>query len=738
MITQVTKGIKVSVNTTHYCLFLSCFKSKKNKNMGKGVFQVPTAFNEPIKSYAPGTPEREAVLKQYKAYFNGTVDVPMYIGKEEVKTGNTKPMSPPHDHKHVVGTYHVAEKSHVTESIESCLNARDAWANLAWEQRAAIFLKAAELLAGPYRAKINASTMIAQSKTVHQAEIDAACEFIDFLRFNVEYMTQIYEEQPDSAEGIWNRVEYRPLEVWKPSDSQIFSAKVIVDVFKEAGLPDGVINVIYGDPVMITNTVLDSPDFAGLHFTGSTHIVGETGGKDFIVAHKTAKPQQVATAIVRGSFEFQGQKCSAASRVYLPKSTADEILSLVKKDVESFNAPGSPEDLKNFVTAVIHEGSFDKLAKYIDQAKTDADASILVGGGYDKSKGYFIEPTVIVTTDPKYTTMETELFGPVVTIYVYEDCQLEYAIEEATVALQNCAGNFYINDKPTGAVAIKHQVIQLAEAFSAEQYDWRPMEGVNSVGESLMHVAGGNYFLASKMGFPPPADVDMMKLGEIKGKENIIAALKKSNEFVLAKIMEVETSALNEEVDFGFAKMNKLGGLLAIMEHNGEHKGQLIAYARSNGVVPPWSLPTWANLLLTILMGVGMAGVGMNVMHDGNHGSYSNKKWVNKLMGGSIYILAGNVYNWQVQHNVLHHTYTNIHEHDEDMEAGRVLRFSKHTQWKKHHKFQHLYSVLLYGLLTFNWAITTDFQQMYRYMKRKAFLWQASKSSNELEYIGNH
>ncbi|KAG1650567.1 Delta-1-pyrroline-5-carboxylate dehydrogenase, mitochondrial [Nymphon striatum] len=652
--------------------------------MGKGVFQVPTAFNEPIKSYAPGTPEREAVLKQYKAYFNGTVDVPMYIGKEEVKTGNTKPMSPPHDHKHVVGTYHVAEKSHVTESIESCLNARDAWANLAWEQRAAIFLKAAELLAGPYRAKINASTMIAQSKTVHQAEIDAACEFIDFLRFNVEYMTQIYEEQPDSAEGIWNR-------------ETIFTP-----------------------------------------YKTYPKIVGETGGKDFIVAHKTAKPQQVATAIVRGSFEFQGQKCSAASRVYLPKSTADEILSLVKKDVESFNAPGSPEDLKNFVTAVIHEGSFDKLAKYIDQAKTDADASILVGGGYDKSKGYFIEPTVIVTTDPKYTTMETELFGPVVTIYVYEDCQLEYAIEEATVALQNCAGNFYINDKPTGAVAIKHQVIQLAEAFSAEQYDWRPMEGVNSVGESLMHVAGGNYFLASKMGFPPPADVDMMKLGEIKGKENIIAALKKSNEFVLAKIMEVETSALNEEVDFGFAKMNKLGGLLAIMEHNGEHKGQLIAYARSNGVVPPWSLPTWANLLLTILMGVGMAGVGMNVMHDGNHGSYSNKKWVNKLMGGSIYILAGNVYNWQVQHNVLHHTYTNIHEHDEDMEAGRVLRFSKHTQWKKHHKFQHLYSVLLYGLLTFNWAITTDFQQMYRYMKRKAFLWQASKSSNELEYIGNH
>ena len=493
--------------------------------MGKGFFQVPTAINEPIKSYAPGTPERDAVLKQYKAYYNGSLEVPMYIGKKKVKSGKTKPMSPPHDHKHKVGKYYIANKSHVTEAIGSCLKARDAWANLTWEQRAAIFLKAAELIAGPYRAKINAATMIAQSKTVHQAEIDAACEFIDFLRFNVEYMSQIYEEQPDSAEGIWNRVEYRPLEgfvyaitpfnftaiagnlpasaammgnvvVWKPSDSQIFSAKVIVDVFKEAGLPDGVINVVYGDPVMITKTVLDSPDFAGIHFTGSTHvfkelwkqigtnihtyktyprIVGETGGKDFIIAHPSANPKQVATAITRGAFEFQGQKCSAASRVYLPKSKADKILNFVKKDIESFNPPGSPEDLSNFITAVIHESSFDKLVKYIDQAKKDKKSNVFAGGGYDKSKGYFIEPTVIVTTDPKYTTMETELFGPVVTIYIYNDkdwsktLQLvdstseyaltgavlstdRYAIEEATKALQNCAGNFYINDKPTGAV----------------------------------------------------------------------------------------------------------------------------------------------------------------------------------------------------------------------------------------------------------------------------------------------
>ncbi|MEM1257094.1 MAG: L-glutamate gamma-semialdehyde dehydrogenase [Bacteroidota bacterium] len=493
--------------------------------MGKGFFQVPTAINEPVKGYAPGSPEREEVLKQYKEFYSSKVEVPLYIGSNEIRTGNIKPMSPPHEHQHVVGHYHTAEKGHIEEAIANCLDSRKAWANLTWEQRAAIFLKAAELIAGPYRAKINAATMMAQSKTIHQAEIDAACELIDFLRFNVEFMSQIYEEQPDSAEGIWNRVEYRPLEgfvyaitpfnftaiagnlpasaammgnvvIWKPSDSQVYSAKVIMDVFKEAGLPDGVINMVMGDPVMITETILASPDFSGIHFTGSTHvfkelwkqigsnihtyrtyprIVGETGGKDFIIAHPTAKPKQVATAIIRGAFEFQGQKCSAASRVYLPKSTADEILALVKKDVESFNPPGSPEDMSNFITAVIHEGSFDKLAKYIDRAKADRTAKIFVGGGYDKSIGYFVEPTVIVTTDPSYTTMETELFGPVVTVYVYEDADwtktLElvdstseyaltgavlskdrYAIDEATKALQNSAGNFYINDKPTGAV----------------------------------------------------------------------------------------------------------------------------------------------------------------------------------------------------------------------------------------------------------------------------------------------
>lgn len=493
--------------------------------MGKGFFKVPEAINEPIKSYAPGSPERESVLEQYRTYYKGNVEVPLYIGAEEIKTGNTKPMSPPHDHQHIVGQYHVAEKKHVDQAVKNCLEARSKWADLTWEQRAAVFLKAADLIAGPYRAKINAATMIAQSKNIHQAEIDSACELIDFLRFNVAYMSQIYKEQPDSAEGLWNRVEYRPLEgfvyaitpfnftaiagnlpssaammgnvvIWKPSDSQIFSAKVIVDIFKEAGLPDGVINVVYGDPAMITETLLASPDFSGIHFTGSTHvfkelwkqignnihtyktyprIVGETGGKDFIVAHPSARPQQVATAITRGAFEFQGQKCSAASRVYLPKSIADETLDLVKKDIATFNKPGSPEDMSNFITAVIHEGSFDKLAKYIDQAKKDGNAEIIAGGGHDKSVGYFIEPTLILTTDPHYTTMETELFGPVVTVYVYEDedwsktltlvdstseyaltgavlSQDRYAIEEATKALQNCAGNFYINDKPTGAV----------------------------------------------------------------------------------------------------------------------------------------------------------------------------------------------------------------------------------------------------------------------------------------------
>jgi 1-pyrroline-5-carboxylate dehydrogenase len=492
--------------------------------MLKGFFNIPKAVNDPVKSYAPNSPERAAVQAAYKVMWNETIDVPMYIGSEEIRTGKTRTMSAPHDHKHIVGTYHLAEKVHIEKAIANALESRIKWANMAWEQRAAIFLKAAELIAGPYRARINAATMIAQSKTIHQAEIDASCELIDFLRFNVEFMTQIYQDQPASTSDMWNRVEYRPLEgfvyavtpfnftaiaanlpasaalmgnvvIWKPSDSQVFSAKIIIDVFKEAGVPDGVINVVFGDPVMITDTVLASRDFAGIHYTGSTfifkeiwkkigenihhyktypRIVGETGGKDFIIAHKSANVKQVVTAITRGAFEFQGQKCSAASRAYIPKSLWPAVKEQLIADVKSMKM-GSPEDFSNFVTAVIHEASFDKLAKYIDQAKKDSDAEIIVGGNYDKSKGYFIDPTVIVTTNSKYTTMETELFGPVITIYVYEDAtwsetlqlvdstseyaltgavlsQDRYAIEEATIALQNAAGNFYINDKPTGAV----------------------------------------------------------------------------------------------------------------------------------------------------------------------------------------------------------------------------------------------------------------------------------------------
>ena len=497
--------------------------------MGKGFFHVPVAVNEPVKSYAPGTPEREEVLLTYKDLWNANTEVPLYIGSEEIKTGDTKTINPPHDHKHVVGTYHLAKKKHVEKAIAESLEARKKWSKLEWEQRAAIFLKAADLISGPYRQRINAATMIGQSKNIYQAEIDSAAEICDFLRFNVEFMAELYNEQPISSDGNWNRVEYRPLEgfvyaitpfnftaiagnlpssaalmgnvaVWKPSDSQMLSAQVLMEVFKEAGVPDGVINMINGDPEMITDTVLASPDFAGIHFTGSTdvfkgiwekigknirkyksypRIVGETGGKDFILAHPTAKAKQVATAISRGAFEYQGQKCSAASRVYLPKSLWPEIKDFVVEDVKSFKM-GSPEDMTNFINAVIHEASFDKLASYIDKAKKDKNAEIVVGGNYDKSKGYFIEPTVILTTDPHYTTMETELFGPVVTIYLYDDknfdekkwadiCEVvdntsiyaltgailsgdRYAAAQATDLLQNAAGNFYINDKPTGAV----------------------------------------------------------------------------------------------------------------------------------------------------------------------------------------------------------------------------------------------------------------------------------------------
>ena len=507
-----------------YLRYAKFFKTQIQKNMPKGIYNVPKAVNEPVKSYAPGTPEREAVAAAFKQMYNSTVDVPLYIGAEQIRTGKTKTMTPPFDHKHVVGQYHEAEKEHIEKAIATALEAKKKWANMPWEQRASIFLKAAELLAGPYRAKINAATMIAQAKTVHQAEIDSACELIDFLRFNVQFMTQIYAEQPISSEGIWNRMEHRPLEgfvyaitpfnftaiagnlpaspalmgnvvIWKPAATQVYSANVIMEVFQQAGLPAGVINMITGNSGMISDTLLASPDFAGIHFTGSTgvfndmwakigqnihnyktypRIVGETGGKDFVLAHPSSIPAQVATALSRGAFEYQGQKCSAVSRAYIPASIWPEVKELLLADLASMKM-GSPEDMSNFVSSVISEQSFDKLAGFIDQAKKDSDAEIIAGGHYDKSVGYFIQPTVILTTNPKYNTMCTELFGPVLTIYVYEDAkwtetlalvdgtssyaltgaifsQDRYAIVEATKALENAAGNFYINDKPTGAV----------------------------------------------------------------------------------------------------------------------------------------------------------------------------------------------------------------------------------------------------------------------------------------------
>ncbi len=492
--------------------------------MANAFFQVPKPINEPVKGYAPGSPERAELVKELNRLKQTQQDIAMHIGGQEVRTGRTISLHPPHDHQHVLGQFHEGDASHVTQAIDAALAARPAWANMPWQERAAIFLKAAELLAGPYRARINAATMLGQSKNAFQAEIDAACELIDFFRFNVHFMQEIYQVQPESAPGMWNRLEHRPLEgfvfaltpfnftsiaanlcaavammgnvvVWKPAYPQIYSAQVLMELFEEAGVPAGVINLIFVDGPVAGDVIFKHRDFAGIHFTGSTkvfqtiwqeigqnlptyksypRIVGETGGKDFIVAHPSAKAKAVATGIVRGAFEYQGQKCSAASRVYLPSNLADEILNYVKADLATVKM-GDVEDFTNFVNAVITEASFDKLARYIDGAKQDANAEIVAGGGYDKSKGYFVEPTVIVTKDPKYTTMCDELFGPVVTVYVYDEKEFEatldlvdstspyaltgaifaqdrYAIDLATKRLVNAAGNFYINDKPTGAV----------------------------------------------------------------------------------------------------------------------------------------------------------------------------------------------------------------------------------------------------------------------------------------------
>lgn len=492
--------------------------------MSNGFFKVPYPKNEPVLSYAPGTKERQLLKKALEEGRSKQLDIPMYIGGEEVRTGKKVKLSPPHDHQHILGHFHAGDKDHVEQAVTAALNAKELWSNLSWEYRASIFLKAADLLAGPYRYAINAATMLGQSKNAYQAEIDSACELIDFLRFNVHYMTEIYNEQPESSPGVWNRIEYRPLEgfvfaltpfnftaiagnlptsaammgntvVWKPANTQIYAAKVIMQVLKEAGLPDGVINLVYVSGPDAGEVIFNHKDFAGIHFTGSTgvfqgmwktiganihkyksypRIVGETGGKDFIMVHKSANPKEVSTAMARGAFEYQGQKCSAASRCYIPSNLWDDVKKYLVEDLKSFKM-GPTEDFGNFINAVIDEKAFNSITEYIEKARTNPMNEIIAGGKYDKSKGYFIEPTVILTKDPSSITMCEEIFGPVLTVYVYHSENFEqtlelvdstspyaltgsiiakdrYAIEMATKKLTQSAGNFYINDKPTGAV----------------------------------------------------------------------------------------------------------------------------------------------------------------------------------------------------------------------------------------------------------------------------------------------
>lgn len=493
--------------------------------MLKGFFTVPTPTNEPVYSYAPGTKERSLLKEAIAAARATEIDIPMYIGGKEVRSSKKVKITPPHDHKHVLGYFNQGTKENVKEAIDAALAAKNDWENLPWEQRAAIFLKAAELISTKYRYKLNAATMLGQSKNPYQAEIDSACEIADFLRFNVKYMSEIYQQQPPiNPKNVWNRVEQRPLEgfvfaltpfnftaiagnlptsaammgnvvVWKPANTQIYSANVLMEIFREAGVPAGVINLVYVSGPDAGDVIFKHPDFAGIHFTGSTgvfqdiwktigenihlyktypRIVGETGGKDFILAHPSADLDVLNTALVRGAFEFQGQKCSAASRAYVPKSLWKELKEKMERDIKTFKIGGT-EDFSNFINAVIDEKAFDKITKYIDRAKESKDAEVVIGGEYDKSKGYFINPTVIVAEKADYETMSEELFGPVLTIYVYDDkkwaetlklvdttsiyaltgsiiSQDRYAIEEATHYLRNAAGNFYINDKCTGAV----------------------------------------------------------------------------------------------------------------------------------------------------------------------------------------------------------------------------------------------------------------------------------------------
>lgn len=541
--------------------------------MSKAISQVPVAINEPVRAYAPGSQEVESLIATYKKMWNEKAEIPMIIGGKAITTDNKVKLESPQDHQHDFGFYYKGDMSHVDLAIESALAAKAKWNALGWEQRAAIFLKAADLIAGPYRDIINAATMIGQSKNVHQAEIDSACEFIDFLRFNVEFMTEMYSEQPLSDNGMWNRSEYRPLEgfcfavtpfnftaisgnlptcmamlgnvvVWKPSDKQIYSAHIIMKILKEAGLPDGVINMVFASGKETAQKVLAHPDFAGLHFTGSTavfqdmwkqignnihnlktypRIVGETGGKDFVVAHPSANAAAVATGLVRGAFEYQGQKCSAASRAYIPQSLWAEVKEIMASQLATIKV-GSPEDPSNFVNAVINKESFDKCQGYIQRAEQSSDAKVIFGGTCDDSKGWFVHPTVIETTNPQYESLCEEIFGPILTIYVYEDAKWEetlklvdstspyaltgaifaqdrYAIDEAYKALENSAGNFYINDKPTGAVV------------GQQPFGGARGSGTNDKAGSKMNLLRWVSVRSVKETFVPPTDYKYPYLG---------------------------------------------------------------------------------------------------------------------------------------------------------------------------------------------------------------------------------
>jgi 1-pyrroline-5-carboxylate dehydrogenase len=540
-----------------------------------GSFYYPLPINEPVLNYAPGSIEKKKLKEVIKELKSTTIDVPMYIGADEVRTENKITMRPPHQHKHVLGHFNVGDASHVKKAIAAALKAKDKWANLSWENRANIFLKAADLLATKYRFHINATTMLGQSKNAMQAEIDAACELIDFLRFNVHFLSNIYRQQPISSPGIYNRLEYRPLEgfvfalspfnftaiggnlptsaamcgnvvVWKCANTQVYSAQMFMRILKEAGLPDGVINLVYVDGPTIGEVVFNHPDFAGIHFTGSTgvfnkmwetigknmgmyktypRIVGETGGKDFVIAHKSANVDAVVTALARGAFEYQGQKCSAASRAYIPSNMATEVKKKLIATIQTMQL-GSVEDFTNFINAVIDEKSFDKLEGYIKNVrKKNSGAKIIVGGKCDKTLGYFIEPTVIEAADPHYITMCDELFGPVLTIYIYDENKFEetlklvdttsayaltgavlaqdrYAVELATNKLRNSAGNFYINDKPTGAVV------------GQQPFGGARASGTNDKAGSALNLYRWLSARTIKETFNPPTDYRYAFLGE--------------------------------------------------------------------------------------------------------------------------------------------------------------------------------------------------------------------------------